>query len=148
MTIKDNNNFSNNISDHIKILMWSFHFMEEKKLCFLIAKYLKSSFPEIASAFIKECEKQKKFPSSVFFDTPSFLQLESSESPNVPKNQLLQLLTFALNNFCEESNEKKIFKNNEFDKFIPLKRVLCHRCPPTHLEIDRTSRIMLSGSSD
>lgn len=59
-----------------------------KEICFLIAKFLQKLYPEIGQMFIKECEKNQLFPSSIFLDSVSYDQLNTSIYPSIPSNQI------------------------------------------------------------
>ena len=138
----------------------------DKELCFVIAKYLKSKFPNLATSFIKECEANKLFPSSIFSENPTFDQLEKSLK-GIPNEQLLELVCFA----CPSSSKNqsllfsipkpnqalKLGDNIEYQihdfkncitEFRPVIRNVGHYKPIYCLAFDNTSQIVITGSDD
>ena len=77
----------------------------ETELYFLIAKYLKTKFPEVGDAFIKECEEKHLFPSRVFAKNPSFNTLDTKVVSGIPDDQLLRLVKRS----CPESQFPSLF---------------------------------------
>ncbi|OHS98323.1 hypothetical protein TRFO_08888 [Tritrichomonas foetus] len=134
---------------------------QEKELCFLIAKFLKSKFPELASRFIDECEKSKMFPSSIFCNAPNYNQLDQSLYPSIPVNHLINLLKLPpverFNASSWNSNNISLLRpiyrqtlpnKSDLSLFRPIIRMVGHFFVPYCLAIDKTSQILISGSDD
>lgn len=125
-----------------------------KEICFLIAKFLKNQYPEVGDTFIRECEKYKLFPSSVFVKDPSYEKLCSSLYPTVPSNQLLKLLQIASPAFKYPSvlrplsSHKSNLHESAKKKFRPLKRIISHSFLTYCMQIDKTSQILILNSDN
>lgn len=124
-----------------------------KEIFFLIAKFLQNSYPELAKVFIRHCEDHHLFPSSVFFNSPSYDQLNNSIYPMIPSNQLIDLLLTASKRYDNPSflrplvfQKIPVIQNNK--RFLPVKRMLGHTFIVYCLPIDKTSQILITGSDD
>ncbi|OHT13861.1 hypothetical protein TRFO_15881 [Tritrichomonas foetus] len=136
------------------------------ELFFLIAKLLKSEFPQIGEAFINECENSKKFPSLVFNAHPSFEQLEKTSLPDIPNDQLVRLIQLA----CPHSEYPSLLFNasqtlskpslasclsahiipniSPIYKISPKIRVIGHSSEVYCLAFDITNQLLITGSDD
>lgn len=68
------------------------------ELMFIIAKYLKTLFPDVAEAFIQRCESENLFPKPVFSQSATFDELQTSFLAGVPDDQLIRIISHVQNN--------------------------------------------------
>lgn len=138
----------------------------QSELYFLIAKFLRSKFPEVGDAFIKECENKKLFPSCVFSTNPSFEELDSHSLSGIPNDQLMRLVSMALPKsqypslfYTPPQTNQKVSVSDLLSKQIgpplpffigmnPIKRVIGHFKPIFCLAVDLTSQILITGADD
>ncbi|EAX92144.1 hypothetical protein TVAG_347270 [Trichomonas vaginalis G3] len=138
----------------------------ENELTFLIAKFLKLKFPEIADSFIQKCEEKKQFPSRIFAKNPTFEELDKDILYGMPNDQLLQLIKRSIpnSNFPSILASKKIEIKpiNQIDslmyqlgspveqlyKFNPSHRISGHFDSCFCIAIDRSSSILVTGADD
>lgn len=136
------------------------------ELYFLIAKFLRSQFPSFGDSFIRECEERRLFPSLVFSQTLSFEQLDKRVLVGIPDDQLIRLISlacpksqfpslfFSPSNTDNQISETDIILNQlgkPFSPFFgmkPLSRIVGHFDKIFCLAVDRTSRVLITGSDD
>ena len=138
----------------------------QRELYFLVAKFLRSQFPDIGDLFIKECENKKLFPSCVFSTNPSFEELDSHSLSGIPNDQLMRLVQMALPktqfpslfytppNTNQQVSTGKILSKQigaplpYFYGISPIQRVIGHFHRIFCLAVDLTSQILISGADD
>lgn len=138
----------------------------QRELYFLIAKLMKTSFPEIGEAFIKECERRQLFPSCVFSKNPTFHELDSHSLSGIPNDQLMRLVSMALPKsqfpsllITPQSVNRQVSITDILTKQLGPPLPLCFGMAPSHrivghfnkiycLAIDLTCQILISGSDD
>lgn len=137
-----------------------------KELCFLLAKFLKTKFPSLATEFISQCESQFLFPRSVFMAHPSFQDLDTKNFPGIPDDQLLRILesfsgnpalssilspgVCALSPVTRADDDLHELSStpNPLATILPFCHVIGHRRSIWCMAIDRTSQLLLTGSDD
>ena len=139
---------------------------QKHELMFIIAKYLKTVFPDVADVFIQRCEEKNLFPSPVFSSNATFDELQSLFLPGVPDDQLVRILSHAHDkskfssllavttnintpvNRCEILTHKIGNPFPELYKFSAQNRVIGHTNKIYCLAVDATSQVLITGSDD
>lgn len=136
------------------------------ELLFLIAKLLKSEFPQIGDSFIHECEIRNMFPSLVFNNHPTFDQLENTSLRDIPDDQLVKLIQLA----CPHSKYQSLLFNasnklapaslpnslsahiipqlSPLHSIAPLIRIFGHGLSVYCLAFDMTDQLLITGADD
>ncbi|OHT15336.1 hypothetical protein TRFO_42581 [Tritrichomonas foetus] len=139
---------------------------QKHELMFIMAKYLKTIFPDVAEMFVQRCEEENLFPKPVFSSNASFQQLQSHFLSGVPDDQLIRIIsntrdqsqyssllattsnTLPVVNICDILTHKIGSPFPQFHKFSAHHRVIGHTNKIYCLAVDVTSQILITGSDD